>query len=61
MLRCAICDYTQEEGSDFADRAPSRIQVHHSDHYGEFLCKVCENEIDENFAELSEGDDETDE
>ena len=60
MLRCAICDYTQDDGSFYADRGPSRIQVHHSDAYGDFLCKICENEIDENLSELSEGDDEED-
>lgn len=44
MYRCSICDYTVEEGSFFANKAPSRLnQVH--DH-GEFLCDECADEID---------------
>ena len=58
MLRCAICDDTQEEGSDFVDRPHSRMRVQHSDHYGEYLCYACEQEIDENKVELEEGDEE---
>lgn len=55
MKRCYICDYTPEEGSDFADRAPFTGLVH--DHDGNFLCDQCADVSEENLYDLVLDDD----
>jgi hypothetical protein len=57
MFRCSICDYTEEDGSFLRDRSPSRQNKVH-DYHGEYLCDECHYAAEENFAELSELDDE---
>lgn len=59
MLRCAICDYTIEEGSDYADLAPGRFKLHPTPH-GDFLCDGCADAVDENLYDLGLDDEETD-
>ena len=60
MLRCAICDYTPEEGSDYADLAPGRSKVKPHGHDGEYLCDECAAQIDDALAEFID-EDETEE
>lgn len=54
MQRCAICDYTKEEGSEFAYRAPGISHV--KEHDGDFLCDECAYEVDENLSDLGIND-----
>jgi hypothetical protein len=55
MQRCAICDYTQEEGSDYADLQPGLLKVRSTPH-GEFLCDACQDSVDENVYDLGADD-----
>lgn len=59
MQRCIICDYTNEEGSDFAGRAPGSSHVR--DIQGEFLCDECSYAVDENLDDLGMNDIDPDE
>lgn len=58
MLRCSICDYTNEEGSDYADRAPSIHNHVHLTPNGDYICDECLASIDENLHDISDVDDE---
>lgn len=55
MNRCIICDYTVEEGSDFAYRSPGISKVRQQTD-GEFLCSECEYEAEENLQDLGSND-----
>jgi hypothetical protein len=55
MQRCIICDYTVEEGSEFAYRAPGTSHV--KEHDGDFLCDECHSAADENLSDLEVDDD----
>lgn len=59
MQRCIICDYTVEEGSDFAYRAPNISHV--KEHDGDFLCDECEASSSENLSDLGVNDIDPDE
>jgi hypothetical protein len=61
MPRCAICDYTQEEGSELTNRAPDiHVGIRLTDH-GEFLCDECPAAIEENGEDLAANDVDEDE
>jgi uncharacterized protein YlaI len=51
MLRCSICDYTSEEGSEYADVRPGAFKLH-SHPNGDFLCEECERQYEENVYDL---------
>lgn len=53
MLRCAICDYTHEEGSDYADLAPGQMKLHLTPQ-GDYLCDECLNTYEENLFDLED-------
>lgn len=57
MSRCYICDYTPEEGSDYADLAPGRFKLHHLPN-GEILCSECLNVSDECLEDMEYNDEE---
>lgn len=63
MNRCAICDYTIEEGSEYADRAPGLLSIRErpNEGQGEFLCDECADAVDENLSDLSIDDIDEDE
>lgn len=54
MNRCIICDYTEEDGSDFAYRAPGISHV--KEHDGDYLCDECEFTSSENLSDLEVND-----
>lgn len=60
MNRCAICDYTPGEGSDYADLPPGLLKVRPHPH-GDFLCDECAYAADENLYELGIDDEDTEE
>jgi hypothetical protein len=60
MQRCAICDYTHEEGSDYADLQPGLLRVRSAPN-GEFLCDDCLHSYEENLHDLGENDIDPDE
>lgn len=46
MYRCAICNYTANEGSDLLDKAPNfKNTVRWDDAYKGFLCSDCRKSI----------------
>ena len=55
MKRCVICDYTHEEGSDYADLQPGLLKVRQTDN-GDFLCDECCNAYEENLEDLGADD-----
>lgn len=55
MNRCIICDFTKEEGSEFAYRSPGISSVREHSH-GDFLCDECATEVDDNLTDLSIND-----
>jgi uncharacterized protein YlaI len=55
MQRCAICDYTHEEGSDYADLQPGLLRVRPTPS-GEYLCDECLSQSDENLHDLGADD-----
>lgn len=55
MSRCAICDYTPEEGSDYADLPPGKFKLHPTP-IGDFLCDDCLNAYEENLFDLEDND-----
>lgn len=59
MNRCIICDYTLEEGSDFAGRAPHSSHIR--DIQGDFLCDECAESSAENLEDLAVNDIDPDE
>lgn len=45
--RCAICDYVEDEGSTYSNRAPSsRVTVQWSERNNELLCTTCRGSIE---------------
>lgn len=58
MSRCYICDYTPEEGSDYADVPPGKFHLHETP-LG-FLCDECLNVSDENLFDLSDVEEDDD-
>ena len=55
MSHCAICDYSPEEGSDYADLPPGIFKLHPTIH-GDFLCDECLNQYEDNLADLEAND-----
>lgn len=58
-MRCIICNYTLEEGSDLTDRAPGSLSIR--DHNGDPLCDECADAVDENLEDLGSNDIDQDE
>lgn len=58
-MRCIICDYTHEDGSDYADVRPGAFKLTPTPN-GDFLCEECLGVSDENLYDLSLDDEETD-
>jgi hypothetical protein len=56
-MRCIICDYTPDHGSDYADLQPHIFKVHATPQ-GDYLCDECLAVSDENLYELGLEDDE---
>jgi len=56
MKRCIICDFTTEEGSDYADLPPGIFKLH--EHNGDFLCDECLNQYEENLHDITPEEDE---
>lgn len=57
MNRCRICNYTNEEGSDLLDRAPSRfVTVSFAQKQQDWICSVCDGVSHQNAYDLTHND-----